>query len=112
LRRIIHYHSYLVNLLPNNIEPLGGNGFGFGDFNYQSSIFSAKNTNPKKLFEEFAVQLPSSWQRLSVAESETGITAVYQYTDAKQSGIAILSINDVKERPDAYIARLTAFPQL
>jgi hypothetical protein len=37
---------------------------------------------------------------------------VYEYTDPKQSGIALLSINSFAERPNAYVARLTAFPRL
>ena len=100
-----------VLLFPNNVEPFGGNGFGFGDFNYQSSNFLSRNTNAKKLFEGFAAQIPNTWQRLSLAEDDTSVVAVYRYNDPQQSGIVMLSVHSYKERPNAYVARLVALPQ-
>lgn len=103
--------QFPVLIVPNNTSPFGGNGANFGDFNCSALSFNLRNTTAKKLFDGFAAQLPSTWQRLSVSEDETGVAAVYRYLDPKQSGIAVLSVNQFKERPDAYSARLIALPQ-
>ncbi len=100
-----------VLLVPNNTSPFNGNGADFGDFNCTSLLFDLRNSSAKKLFDGFAAQLPTTWQRLSVSEDETGVTGAYRYLDSKQSGIAILSVSSFKERPDAYSARLVALPQ-
>jgi hypothetical protein len=101
-----------VVLLPRNAMPINGNGFGFGDFTYQSMWLTVPSTSSKTLFEQFSKQLPASWKQLSLSESTDGMVGVYQYTDAGQSGIALLSVNSFAERPDTYVARLTAFPRL
>jgi hypothetical protein len=104
--------QFPVLIVPSNVEPFGGNGANFGDFNCTAFAFNARNTNSRKIFEGLAAQLPSTWQRISISEDETSMQAIYRYTDPKQSGIAILSVSSYKERPDAYSARLVALPQL
>jgi hypothetical protein len=101
-----------IILIPRNAMPFNGNGFGYGDFFYDSLWLEVPNTTVKDFYALCSKQLPSTWKQLSVSESSDGMIGVYEYTDPKQSGIALLSINSFAERPNAYVARLTAFPRL